>query len=104
MENIRCDGMLLYDDQVCELIDLLIGRDSVRLMYLQRQDRSWIRMVGDPDLRDGLLNLTETQIRIIEATCFEGAGVMELRSELHLTVSEIRKEVSDMRETLRVAM
>ena len=104
MKNSRYDGMLLYDDQVCELIDLLIGRDCVRLMYLQRQDRSWIRLVGDPDLREGLLHLTETQIRIIEAICFEGAGVMELRSELHLTVSEIRKEVSDRKETLRAAM
>ena len=104
MGNSRKDGMLLYDDQVCELMDFLIGRDCVRLMYLQRQDRSWIRMVGDPDLREGLLHLTETQIRIIEAICFEGAGVMELRSELHLTVSEIRGEVSEMRNALRTAM
>ena len=104
MENSRYDGMLLYDDQVCELIDFLIGCDCVRLMYLQRQDRSWIRLVGDPDLREGLLHLTETQIRIIEAICFEGAGVMGLRSELHLTVSEIRKEVSDMKATLLAAM
>ena len=104
MKTSRYDGMLIYDDQVCELIDLLIGRDCVRLMYLQRQDRSWIRLVGDPDLREGLLRLTKTQIRIIEAICFEGAGVMELRSELHLTASEIRKEVSDMKATLRAVM
>ena len=103
MEN-RCDGMLLYDDQMCELIDFLIGQDCVRLTYINRGDRSWIRLVGDENLRDGLLQLSEIQIRIIEAIAFDGVGAVDLRHELGLSVREIRIEVCEMRKTLLAAM
>jgi len=103
MEN-RCDGMILYDDQMCEVIDFLISRECVRLTYINRRDRSWIRFIGDENLRDGLLQLTETQIRIIEAVAFDGAGAVELKRELGISVKEIRMEIHDMREVLLAAM
>jgi len=102
--NNRCDGMILFDNQICELIDFLISRDCVRLTYINRRDRTWIRFVGDENLRHGLLQLTETQIRIIEAVAFDGLGAMNLRYELGLSVREIRMEVREMRETLLAAM
>ncbi len=103
MEN-RCDGMILYDDQMCEVIDFLISRECVRLTYINRRDRSWIRFIGDENLRDGLLQLTETQIRIIEAVAFDGAGAVDLKHELGLSVREIRMEIHEMREVLLAAM
>ena len=103
MEN-RCNGMIIYDDQMCELVDFLIGQDCVRLTYIHRGDRSWIRFVGDENLRDGLLQLSEIQIRIIEAVAFDGVGAVNLRYELGLSVREIRMEVKRMRNKLLKAM
>ena len=104
MEYSRCDGMILFDDQISELIDFLISQDCVRLTYINRRNRSWIRFVGDENLRDGLMQLTETQIRIIEAVAFDGAGAMNLRYELGLSVREIRMEVRKMRNKLLKVM
>ena len=104
MECNRCDGMILFDDQICELIDFLISQDCVRLTYINRRNRSWIRFVGDENLRDGLLQLTETQIRIIEAVAFDGLGAMNLKYELGLSVREIRMEVREMRNKLLKVM
>ena len=100
----RCDGMILFDDQICELIDFLISQDCVRLTYMNRRNRSWIRFVSDENLRDGLLQLTEMQIRIIEAVAFDGVSAMNLKYELGLSVREIRMEVREMRKTLLKAM
>ena len=96
--------MILFDDQICELIDFLISQDCVRLTYINRRNRSWIRFVGDENLRDGLLQLTEMQIRIIEAVAFDGVSAMNLKYELGLSVREIRMEVREMRKTLLKAM
>ncbi len=104
MECGRCDGMIRFDDQVCELIDFLISQDCVRLTYMNRRNRSWIRFVSDENLRDGLLQLTEMQIRIIEAVAFDGVSAMNLKYELGLSVREIRMEVREMRKTLLKAM
>ena len=104
MEYSRCDGMILFDDQRCELIDFLISQDCVRLTYMNRRNRSWIRFVSDENLRDGLLQLTEMQIRIIEAVAFDGVSAMNLKYELGLSVREIRMEVREMRKTLLKAM
>ena len=43
MEYSRCDGMILFDDQISELIDFLISQDCVRLTYINRRNRLWIR-------------------------------------------------------------
>ena len=102
--NNRCDGMILFDNQICELIDFLISQDCVRLTYINRRNRLWIRFVGDENLRDGLLQLTEMQIRIIEAVAFDGVSAMNLKYELGLSVREIRMEVREMRKTLLKAM
>ena len=104
MEYSRNDGMILFDDQMCEMIDFLIGQDCVRLTYINRRDRSWIRFVGDENLRNGLMNLTETQVRIIEAIAFDGAGAMDLKKELGLSVRDLRKESRKMRKILLAAM
>lgn len=104
MECNRCDGMILFDDQICELIDFLISQDCVRLTYTNRRNRLWIRFVGDENLRDGLLQLTEMQIRIIEAVAFDGVSAINLKYELGLSVREIRMEVREMRKTLLKAM
>ena len=50
------------------------------------------------------MQLTETQIRIIEAVAFDGAGAVNLRYELGLSVREIRMEVREMRNKLLKVM
>ena len=99
MEN-RNDGMIIFDDQVCEMVDHLLSQDCVRLAYKNGHDRSWIRFVGDENLRDELLHLNETQLRIIEGIAFDGVGVVDLRRQLGLSAREIRMEAHVMRDKL----
>lgn len=102
--NYRDDGLVWFDDQICEMADLLLGVQGLKFIYLKRHDRTWIYRLGDDDMRYALLQMTETQIRIIEELIFEGKTVTDIRRELDFTVTEIRMEIREMRKALLAAM
>ena len=97
-------GMPVFDDQVSELIDLLLRTEGIRKIYMRRHDHSWIRSVGDQDLRDGLLQLTELQTVIIEAVVFDHGNIVDISSSTGMTAKQIRIEIRKMRKTLLAAM
>ena len=103
-EATRETGMPVFDDQIYELIDLLLGVEGIRRLYLQRHDRAWIRKVGDEGLRDGLLELTEKQITIIEAMLFEDKNIVDIQRNTGMTIRQICVEIREMRKTLLAAM
>lgn len=97
-------GMPAFDDQVCELIDLLLSVEGIRGIYMKTQDHSWIRSVGDEDLRDGLLQLTEVQTVIIEAVIFDHKSIIDIKAGTGMTAQQIRIQIRKMRKTLLAAM
>lgn len=103
-EHSRVDGMPIFDDQLCELMDLLLNVCGVRMTYMQRVDRMWIFKVGDQDLRDGLLRLTDKQLLIIEAFVFDGKTTEDLKQDLDIGITELRIEICRIRTILESAM
>ena len=102
--NFTEDGRVWFDDQICELADLLLSTEGIRFIYLQKHDRTWIRKVGDEGMRCAFTKMTEIQIRIIELLLFEDRTVKDVRLVLDLTLTQFRTEIRDMRKALIAAM
>ena len=102
--NYRDDGFVWFEDQISELADLLITVQGIRFLYLKKHDRSWIAKIRDEGMRFALLNMSETQLRMIEELVFEDKTVTDIHRELNLTITEIRMELRDMRKALLAAM
>ena len=102
--NYRDDGFVWFEDQISELADMLITVQGIRFIYLKKHDRSWICRIGDEGMRFALLNMSETQLRMIEELVFEDKTVTDIHRELNLSISEIRMELRDMRKALLAAM
>ena len=102
--NYRDDGLIWFDDQICEMVDLLIGVQGIRFVYLKKRDRSWIYRLGDDEMKYVLLQMTGIQLRIIEELIFEYKTVTDICRELDLTITEIRMEVRAMRKLLIAAI
>ena len=100
----RDDGLVWFDDQICEMADLLLGVQGLKFVYLKRRDRKWIYKLGNDRMKFAFLNMSENQIRIIEILMFEDKTVTDARRELNLTVTEIRVEIREMRKALLAAM
>ena len=98
------DGRVLFDDHLCELADLLLGTEGIRYIYMKKHDRTWIRKLGDDDMRYAVMNMSEIQLTIIELLIFEDRTVTDLRRILDLTMTQLRIEIRDMRKALLVAM
>lgn len=102
--NYRDDGLVWFDDQICEMADLLLGAQGMKFIYLKRRDRTWIYRLGDDGMRYALLQMTERQIRIIEELIFEDKTVTDIRREMDLSITEVRMEIREMRKALLAAM
>ncbi len=50
----RADGMLIFDDDMSEVIDRLLNVEGIKKFYITGKRRTWIRRVGDEGLRDWL--------------------------------------------------
>lgn len=102
--NFTEDGGVWFDDQICELADMLLGTEGIRYIYLRKHDRTWIRKIGDDSMKYAVMNLTEIQITIIELLMFEDRTVTDIRRVLNLTLTELRTEIKQMRKALLAAM
>ena len=66
------------------MADYLIGVQGIRFIYLKKRDRSWIYRLGDDEMKYALLQMTETQLRIIEELIFENKTVTDESSNLRI--------------------
>ena len=85
--NYRDDGCVWFDDQICELADLLLGTEGIKFIYLRRHDRTWIKRIGDDDMNNAVMSMTEIQLRILD-----------------ITLTEFRMEIRKMRKARLAAM
>ncbi|MBE6018516.1 MAG: hypothetical protein E7233_13100 [Lachnospiraceae bacterium] len=96
----RYDGMNIFDDQIAELADLLIGVEGIKSTYKARRDKAWVRKIGNEDLRDALLRMPDIQIYIIVTLIFEDKSILDIRNEKNMSPSGIRREIRSMHDTL----
>ncbi len=102
--NYREDGRVWFDDQICEIADLIIGSQGVHFIYLKKRDRSWIYKIGDDDMKYALLQMSDIQLRLIEGLIFENKNVADIRRELNLSITDVRIQIREMRKTLIAVM
>jgi hypothetical protein len=100
----RDDGRVWFDDHICEIADLMLGTEGIRYIYLKKHDRTWIRKLGDDDMRYAVMSMTEIQLTIIELLMFEDRTVTDICRVLNLTMTQLRVEIRDMRKALLAAM
>lgn len=100
----RPDGMLIFDDDMSDLIDKLLNIEGIKRVYITDKHKTWIRHVRDEGLRGGLKALSERQIAIIEALVFDRKSPLDVRADMELSVKEIRIEIRTIRSILLDAM
>ena len=100
----REDGRIWFDDQICDLADLLMGTEGIRHVYRRKPGRKWIRGIGDDGMRSAVKGMSEVQIRIIELLIFEDRTAEDVRRTLGLTTARLRAEMRNMRKALLSAM
>ena len=100
----RDDGGVCFDDQICDMADLILMTEGVRYIYLKKHDKTWICKIGDDGLKSALMSMTERQITIIELLIFEDRTVTDIRRTFDLTMTQFRTEIKKMRKALLAAM
>ncbi|WP_270304225.1 hypothetical protein [Baileyella intestinalis] len=100
----RADGMLIFGDDMSDLIDKLLNIEGIKRVYITDKHKTWIRHVRDEGLRGGLKALSERQIAIIEALVFDRKSPLDVRADMELSVKEIRIEIRTIRSILLDAM
>lgn len=98
------DGRVWFDDDICEMADLILGAEGIRYIYLRKRNRTWIRKIGDDGMRIAVMSMTDIQLKIIELLIFEDRTVTDIRRVLDLTMTQLRIEIRDMRKALLSAM
>ena len=100
----REDGMLIFDDQVMELVEKSIGLSGVRNRYFRKKNHSWIKAVRIEEVRIALAELDDRQLTIIELLVFEVRSPMDVRLKFDMSPGELRAAVRSIRITLLKSM
>ena len=100
----RADGMIVFDDQVMELVEKSIGVSGVRNRYFRKKNHSWIKGVRIDEIRIALMELDDEQLTIIELLVFEVRSPLDVRKNLEMTSKDMRKVVRNIRCKLLNAM
>ena len=86
-----------FNDDFANMIDRNIYLPGVHDTYRNGKKHEWIIKVDNEFLRDGLKNLTEKQISIIEALLFEGKSIEDICIRYCLNHDEAIQEISAMK-------
>lgn len=91
---------LIINEYYGRMLDLLLNTESVKQSYHKEGARIWIDRVEDEFLREGLGNLSDVQLRMIEGLIFDDRNVYELAEMLGMKTDEVYEEIQNSRKTL----
>ena len=100
----RADGMLIFDDQVMEMVESSIGLAGVRNRYFRKKNHSCVRAVRHDEVRIALAELDEEQLTIIELLVFGVRSPLDVRRTLEMSPKDMRIAVRNIRRKLLNAM
>lgn len=96
----RADGMIVFDDQVMEVVEKSIGVSGVRNRYFRKKNHSWVKAVRIDEIRIALMELDDEQLTIIELLVFEVRSPLDVRKNLDMTSRDLRAAVRHIRSKL----
>ena len=100
----RADGMLVFDDQVMELVEKSICVSGVRNRYFRKKNHSWIKAVRIDEIRIALMELDDEQLTIIELLVFEVRSPLDVRKKLEMSPKDMRIAIRNIRRILLKAI
>lgn len=100
----RADGMLIFDDQVMEMVEASIGLAGVRNRYFRKKNHSWVKAVRHDEVRIALAELDDKQLTIIELLVFEVRSPLDVRKTLEMSPKDMRIAIRNIRRKLLKAM
>ena len=100
----RADGMIVFDDQVMELVEKSICVSGVRNRYFRKKNHSWVKAVRHEEVRIALMELDDEQLTIIELLVLEVRSPLDVRQKLEMTSKDLRADVRNIRCKLLNAM
>ena len=103
-EKMRADGMLIFDDQVMEMVEGTISLSEVRNRYFRKKNHSWVNAVRVDEIRIALTELDDKQLTIIELLVFEVRSPLDVRKKLEMSPKDMRIVIRNIRRTLLESM
>ena len=100
----RADGMIVFDDQVMELVEKSIGVSGVRNRYFRKKNHSWVKAVRHEEVRIALMELDDKQLTIIELLVFEVRSPLDVRKKLEMSPKDMRIAIRNIRRILLKAI
>ena len=98
--EMNMDGKVIFDDQISERIDGLLAVRGVAMVYRMEKTVSWMKVIGDCDLKHGLRKLSDRQRRFIESVVFEQENQYEVMVRYHMTDEEMFDAMTELRNVL----
>lgn len=90
------------NDDIANVIDTILSRPGLRLMYEKRSDRNWIDMVGNTDLEERLRELPEVEKSILEKFFFQGKDLLDISSDLGLPMELLLGHIKSVKIRLEI--
>ena len=100
----RADGMLIFDDQVMEMVEGSISISGVRSRYFRKRNHSWVKAVRHEEVRIALMELDDEQLTIIELLVFEVRSPLDVRKKLEMSPKDMRIAIRNIRRKLLSVM
>lgn len=90
----------VIDEDFGRMIDLILSTSGVKRAFFIKGSINWVDSIDDEFLREGLLNLSNVQLIIIESFIFKENSIGTVSAETGYSIEDIMLEVREMRKTL----
>jgi len=88
------------NDDLAIMIDDILGRPGIRTRYEKNGYKDWIDLVGDQNLREGLIALPEMEQKIIEKYFLQRKTLIDIAYDLGMPMDLLREHIDFIRVRL----
>lgn len=88
------------NDDLAVMIDNILGRPGIRAQYEKNDCKDWIGLVGDQNLKEGLMALPEMEQKIIEKYFLQRKTLIDIAYDLGMPMDLIQGHIDSIRVRL----
>lgn len=85
------------NDDLAVMIDNILNRQGIKILYNRGDIKTWIDFVGDQNLRDGLNELPEIEQQIIEKFFLQRKSLIDIAYELGITENMLQEHINTIK-------